>query len=35
LTNPPSTAAGRGIFFDFPNPIVVIITDVRMIKKII
>ena len=35
MTNPPSTAAGGGIFFDFPNPIVVIITDVKMIKKII
>ena len=34
FTNPPSTDSGGGIFFDFPNPIVVIITDDKIIKKI-
>jgi len=35
FTNPPSTDSGGGIFFDFPNPIVVIITDDKMIKNMI
>jgi len=33
VTNPPSTDSGGGIFFDFPNPIVVIITDDKIIKN--
>ncbi len=35
MINPPSTDSGGGIFFDFPNPIVVIITDDKMIKNMI
>jgi hypothetical protein len=35
FTNPPSIDSGGGIFFDFPNPIVVIITDDKMIKNMI
>ena len=33
--NPPSTDSGGGMFFDLPRPIVVIITDDKIIKKII
>ena len=35
FTNPPWIESGGGIFFDLPNPIVVIITYDKIIKNII
>ena len=33
FTNPPRIESGGGIFFDFPNPIVVIITTIGLGKS--